>query len=108
MLAYYMKGGWEGCGNLEAFILYMESWSLPYLRDFGDVCVLRTFSNIPAATAAGIARGSQLTAPCQDRRRSIYFMAGGTVRPSQYKSSPLHPLLQQGKGRAGRRVKSVI
>jgi len=42
-------------------MLYMERQPLPpSLPDVGDVGALRTFSNIPAAAAAVIARNSQV------------------------------------------------
>ncbi len=80
-------------------MLYKDCRPLPSSRDFGHVGVLCTFSSIPAA-AAGIARSLQLQLSSSLSGQGIqYDMAGGTARPTQYKSSPLHPfpLAKQGK-----------
>ena len=37
----------------------IESWPLPFLRNFSDVGVLCTFSNIQTAAAVGVAGSSQ-------------------------------------------------
>ncbi len=46
-------------------MLYKENWSLPTVHDFVDVGLLCTFSTFKlAATAARIARSSQLSGSC--------------------------------------------
>ncbi len=68
------------------YLCTISTWKtgpLPTVRDSVDVSVLRTFSNIKATAAAGIA-SSFLT-----RQAIWYVKAGGTARPSQYKSVPL-------------------
>jgi len=65
----------------------MESRPLPSLRDFAYFGVLCTFCYVPAASAARIARSSQLISSLAEQALQ-YAMAGDTVRPSQYKSEP--------------------
>jgi hypothetical protein len=79
------------CETQRAVILYKDWRPLPSSRDFGDVGVLCTFNSIPsaAAEAAGIAKSLQLSSSLS-RQGIQYDMAGGTARPTQYKSSPLH------------------
>jgi hypothetical protein len=69
---------------------YIKCRPLPSLHDFGHVDVLSAFSNISAAAAADISRSSQLSIPVAGQAVQ-YVMAGGTARPSQFKSSPPHP-----------------
>jgi hypothetical protein len=67
--------------------------------------VLCTFYDIPAAAtaAAGIARSSQLSSPWTGQAVQ-YFIAGGIVCTSQYKSSPRHLSF----ARAGHRVGLIL
>jgi len=60
---------------------------------FGDAGVLCTFSNIPAAAVAGIARSSQLSSK-----------GSQAVRPAQHTANHRPSTL----GRAGRRVGSFL
>jgi hypothetical protein len=70
--------------------LYIEDWPLPTVCDFGHIGVLCTFSYLPAAAAAGIARISQLSSFLLGQAVR-YVMSSGNTRLSQYKLSPLHP-----------------
>jgi hypothetical protein len=75
--------------------------------DFHHVGVLSTFSNIPAAAAARIARCSQLSSPRPGQVVWWFVRAGILNRPSRTKSHPAgshSPTSSQ----AGRRVGPAI
>jgi hypothetical protein len=72
------KGSFTNSSSLKnhCSLLYMERQPLPpSLPDVGDVGVLRTFNNIPAAAAAA----ARITRNSQDEY-SLFARAGGTVR----------------------------
>ncbi len=75
----------------------MESRSLSSLHDFGDVSVLCTFLNIPAAAAeAGIVRNLQLSSSMPGQAVQYVTTGGTNHRPSTQ------------LGRAGRCLGSIL